>query len=92
MSELNGHHIQMAEQKLMGRIRITAEAVEVNDALFSISGVQRAAFESYLDHHWETVHKRLPELDPRIEPTINTHLRHFFLVGVMSERERELGT
>jgi hypothetical protein len=33
------------------------------------------------------MHKRIPNLDPRIDPTFNTMFRHAFLVGIMCGRE-----
>lgn len=88
---INGHHIQMAEQKLAGSVQMTHDVVETDRALFMRANVERESFERLLKHHWEAMHERLPDLDPRLQPFMNTHLRHFFLIGAMAERERADG-
>jgi len=88
---INAHHIEMAERHLAGAAQITSGAAEIEGVLFSKAQVDQAAFEKFLQHHWQTLHARLPDLDPRLEPFMNTHLRHFFLIGAMAERERKQG-
>jgi hypothetical protein len=48
--------------------------------------VDRDAFENFLKDRTTLMKKRYPNMDPRIEPMLNTMLMHFFFVGVLCGR------
>lgn len=57
------------------------------EAVHETASVNSEALGQLVRHHVSgTLLQRMPNLDPRIEPVLNTILAHFFMVGVVSER------
>jgi hypothetical protein len=86
---IDGEAIEVADRQLVMGAKIAATAIG-KSAIFSRAQVQPEAFDQYVSHQWETLRQWLPDLDPRLEPSINTMLRHFFLVGCIAGRNNAI--
>lgn len=83
MRTVTADDIEAAERQLSERSPLVGVGLNMQ---FSRAGVRRDGFERYLSHHHETLRRAAPDLDPRLQPTIDTLLLHFFLCGVLCGR------
>lgn len=80
--------IQTAEAMLGERSRLAGLGLGVQ---FSRAAVDRETFEKFLTFRMDLWREEYADVDPRVEPIVNTLLMHFFLVGVLCGRLAEGG-
>lgn len=74
-------------EKVEKRFKIRGEIAGIR-AVYTTADVDSDAMAAFVQHHVKgTLVKAVPDMDPRIEPALNTLLAHFFLVGVVCGRE-----
>lgn len=52
-----------------------------------IARVNDVAVTRLVEHHRETLRKVAPDLDPRLEPALNTIMFHMFITGALCGRQ-----
>lgn len=78
----------LADMKEAEQALIRSKAIVPGErVLFDRARVSPESFDEWLKEHWEVINARLPDLDPRIQPTFNTMMRHMFLTGVVAGRK-----
>jgi hypothetical protein len=80
-----GTDIEVAEARLKASKAIAGLVSPT--VLCERARVNPDALDNFIRANSELMHKRIPNLDPRIDPTFNTMFRHAFLVGIMCGRE-----
>lgn len=77
--------IQEAEQALIRTRHISA--IPSSSTLIDRARVTEAACDNFVGNLRGDLRKKLPNLDPRFEPVLNTLFRHALLVGCIAGRE-----
>lgn len=82
---IGAEEIERAEKILAIRGEIAGMS-----AVHETASVDSNSLAALVTHHVKgTLVQRIPDLDPRIEPPLNTLLAHFFMVGVMCGLEEK---
>lgn len=80
---ITGESLARAETSLI-RAR---DLVPEDRVLFDRAFCEQTGVESFLRHHMSILTAHSPSIDPTLEPTIVTMLRHMLLVGAVAGRQ-----
>lgn len=79
---IDGETIERAEKALA----VAGEFGGMQE-VYRMADSDATAVAAFVGNCRDTMKKRLPNLDPRIEPSLNTMLAHAYMVGVRCGRE-----
>lgn len=95
MAEIHYDHDEQAHAKIVTAddlqvaetilVQALAGGTDLDLQLFR-AGIENEAIHNFCGHHIVTLGRRLPMMDPRLDPALRTMLRHVLLVGVIAGR------
>lgn len=81
---ISAEDIERGERSLKTAVEVVGN---VEDALLARVRIEANAFERFHQDRMGVLRQQMPEIDPRYDAAINTMLRHYFMVGVLTGRD-----